>query len=426
MTDIFMEERMDIQLRCHDKVVQMINKGVDIPNPLTIDLGDEVNVDRISGKGVRIYPGCRIYGEQTVISAECQIGYEGPVTIDNCQLGPKVELKGGYFNKSVFLEKANMGSGAHVREGCILEEEANGAHCVGIKQTILFPFVTLGSLINFCDCLMAGGRSRKDHSEVGSSYIHFNFTPDGDKTTASLIGDVPRGVMLNQPAIFLGGQGGIVGPLRMGYGNVVAANSVLRNDFPEDNKLIVGKTHSAKTINFKPRAYANIPRIVGNNIMYIANLMALEEWYIHVRRPFFDSQEFGQLIFFGLLDKLALAKKERIKRLQVLAEKAKVSSENEAETKREVAGRNEFHDKFTEIEELFAGGIQDSVVEKYRDDFLSASEKARSESGANYIAVIQGFSAHVSEKGVVWLQRIVDTFSDKTKGIMPSLNIFGK
>ena len=417
---------MDIQPRCYDKVMQLINKGVDIPNPLTIDLGDEVNIDHISGKGVRIYPGCRIYGKQTVISSGSQIGYEGPVTIDNCQLGHRVELKGGYFNKSVFLEKANMGSGAQVREGCILEEEANGAHCVGIKQTILFPFVTLGSLINFCDCLMAGGTSRKDHSEVGSSYIHFNFTPDGDKTTASLIGDVPRGVMLNQPAIFLGGQGGIVGPLRMGYGNVVAANSVLRKDFTEDNKLIVGKTHSGKTINFRPGAYPNIRHIVENNIIYIANLMALEEWYIHVRRPFFDSQEFGRLIFAGLLDKLALAKKERMKRLQILAEKAKTSSEHEAETKPETAGRNEFHEKFTEIEELFARGIQDIVVEKYRDDFLSASDKARSESGANYIAVIQGLPAHVSGKGTLWLQRIVDTFCEKTKAIMPSLNIFGK
>jgi UDP-N-acetylglucosamine/UDP-N-acetylgalactosamine diphosphorylase len=416
---------MDIQLRCHDKVIQLINKGVDIPNPFTIDLGEEVSIDRISGKGVRIYPGCRIYGEHTVISTGSQIGYEGPVTIDNCQLGPKVELKGGYFNKSVFLEKANMGLGAHVREGCILEEEANGAHCVGIKQTILFPFVTLGSLINFCDCLMAGGRSRKDHSEVGSSYIHFNYTPDGDKTTASLIGDVPRGVMLNQPAIFLGGQGGIVGPLRMGYGNVVAANSVLRNDFLEDKKLIVGKTYSAKTINFKPKAYANLRRIVGNNVIYIANLMALEEWYIHVRRPFLESQEFGQFILSGLLDKLSLAKKERIKRLQVLAEKAKISAENEAERKPEVAGRNEFHERFSEIEGLFAGGIENSVVEKYRDDFLSASDIARSERGASYIAVIQGFPTHVSEKGVVWLQRIVDTFCEKAKAVMQSLNLFG-
>jgi bifunctional UDP-N-acetylglucosamine pyrophosphorylase / glucosamine-1-phosphate N-acetyltransferase len=417
---------MDIQPRCYDKVMQLINKGVDIPNPLTIDLGDEVNIDHISGKDVRIYPGCRIYGKQTVISTGSRIGYEGPVTIDDCQLGPDVELKGGYFNKSVFLEKASMGSGAQVREGCILEEEASGAHCVGIKQTILLPFVTLGSLINFCDCLMAGGRGRKDHSEVGSSYIHFNFTPDGDKTTASLIGDVPRGVMLNQPAIFLGGQGGIVGPLRMGFGNVVAANSVLRKDFVDDNKLIVGKTHTGKTIHFRPGAYPNIRHIVENNIIYIANLMALEEWYVHVRRPFFDSQEFGRLIFAGLLDKLTLVKKERIKRLQILAEKAKASSDHEIETKPEVAGRAEFSERFAEIEELFARGIRDVVVEKYRDDFLSASDNARSESGAGYIAVIQGLPAQVSGKGTLWLQRIVDVFCEKTRTIVPSLNIFSK
>jgi len=417
---------MDLRPRCYDKVIKLIDKGVDIPNPLTIDLGDDVNIDQISGKDVRIYPGCRIYGKDTVISAGSRIGYEGPVTIDNCQLGPKVELKGGYFNRSVFLEKANMGSGAQVREACILEEEANGAHCVGIKQTILFPFVTLGSLINFCDCLMAGGTSRKDHSEVGSSYIHFNFTPDGDKTTASLIGDVPRGVMLNQPAIFLGGQGGIVGPLRMGYGNVVAANSVLRNDIIEDNKLIVGKTHSGKTIDFRPRGYPNIRHIVENNIIYIANLIALEEWYIHVRRPFFDSHELGQLIFSGLLDKLGLAKKERMKRLQILAEKAEISSENDAETKPEAAGRNEFFEKFPEIEALFSSAIRDSAVEKYRDDFLSALDKARSESIDNYIAVIQGLPAHVSDKGTVWLQKIVDIFCEKTREIMPSFKIFGK
>jgi N-acetylglucosamine-1-phosphate uridyltransferase (contains nucleotidyltransferase and I-patch acetyltransferase domains) len=417
---------MDIKPRCYDKVIQLMNKGVDIPNPLSVDLGEEITVDHISGKGVRIYPGCRIYGKQTIISNGSQIGYEGPVTIDNCQLGPEVELKGGYFTKSVFLEKANMGLGAQVREGCILEEEANGAHCVGIKQTILFPFVTLGSLINFCDCLMAGGTSRKDHSEVGSSYIHFNFTPDGDKTTASLIGDVPRGVMLNQPAIFLGGQGGIVGPLRMGYGNVVAANSVLRSDFIEDNKLIVGKANSGKAIKYRPKAYPNIGRIVENNIIYIANLMALEEWYRHVRSPFFDSQEFGQLVFVGLLDTLTFAKKERMKRLQLLAEKAKVPSEHDAKPKSEVAFRNEFFEKFAEIEGLFAAALSDGAIEKERDDFLSAFGAAKGENGANYLAAIQSLPAHVSKKGTVWLQRIVNTFCEKTKEIMPSITKVSK
>lgn len=413
---------MDIQPRGHDKVLQLLDKGVDIPNPLTLDLDDELNVDRISAKGVRIYPGCRIYGKQTVISAGCQIGCEGPATIDNCQLGPEVELKGGYFNRAVFLEKANMGSGAQVREGCLLEEEANGAHCVGIKQTILFPFVTLGSLINFCDCLMAGGTSRKDHSEVGSSYIHFNFTPDGDKTAASLIGDVPRGVMLNQPAIFLGGQGGIVGPLRMGYGNVVAANSVLRNDYPGDNRLIVGKTQSGKAVAYRRRAYPNLRRVVENNLLYLANLRALEEWYLQIRRPFFDSQEFGPLIYAGALDQLTLAKKERIKRLQVLAEKAAKGTGTQAAE--EKAARIEFHEKFTEIEGLFAGGPRDGLVEKYRDDFLLAFDKARSAGGGSYISVIQSLTAPVSQKGTLWLQRIVDAFCEKAKATMPSFNLF--
>jgi bifunctional UDP-N-acetylglucosamine pyrophosphorylase/glucosamine-1-phosphate N-acetyltransferase len=417
---------MDIKPRCYDKVVQLIRKGVDIPNPLTLDLGDEVSVERISGKGVTIYPGCRIYGEQTVISAGARIGYEGPVTIDNCQLGARVELKGGYFNKSVFLEKANMGLGAQVREGCILEEEANGAHCVGLKQTILFPFVTLGSLINFCDCLMAGGTSRKDHSEVGSSYIHFNYTPDGDKTTASLIGDVPKGVMLNQPAIFLGGQGGIVGPLRMGYGNVVAAGSILRNDFPGDNRLIVGKTPSPKTIQFTPRTYTNLHRIVGNNIIYIANLMALEEWYVHVRRHFLEAKEFGDLIYAGLLDKLALAKKERMKRLQVLAEKAKVSPDSGAERERGLAGRREFHEKFVEIEKLFAGGIVSDTIKKDRDDFLSSFDKVSGGGKKDYVTTIQGLPANISEKGVSWLTGVVDAFCRKTQMVVPSLTMFGK
>ncbi|HZL05359.1 MAG TPA: UDP-N-acetylglucosamine pyrophosphorylase, partial [Coriobacteriia bacterium] len=158
---------MDLQPRGYDTIVRLIERGVAIPNPFSLDIGDDVDIDRISGDGVTLMPGCRIHGAKTAISAGCTLGAEGPVTVVDCRLGPKVALKGGYFKQSVFLEKANMGLGAHVREGCLLEEEANGAHTVGLKQTILLPFVTLGSLINFCDCLMAGGTSRKDHSEVG-------------------------------------------------------------------------------------------------------------------------------------------------------------------------------------------------------------------------------------------------------------------
>jgi|GEM_PF-2839761 len=140
-----------------EKVAKLIDRGVRIPNPLTVDIDEAVDIDNISSDGVVIGPGCRIRGRRTVISAGCILGDEAPMTIQDCQLGTGVKLKGGFAQDAVFLDGASMGSGAHVRGGTILEEEANGAHTVGLKQTILMPFVTLGSLINFCDVLLAGG-----------------------------------------------------------------------------------------------------------------------------------------------------------------------------------------------------------------------------------------------------------------------------
>ncbi len=410
----------------YDKITQLVDKGVDIPNPLSLDIGDDVVIDKISGNGVKIYPGCRIYGEKTVIAAGTQIGKEGPVTIDNCQIGPYVELKSGYFNKAVFLEKSNMGLGAHVREGCILEEQAKGAHCVGLKHTILFPFVTLGSLINFCDCLMAGGTSRKDHSEVGSSYIHFNFTPDGDKTTPSLIGDVPRGVMLNQPRIFLGGQGGIIGPLRIGYGNVVAAGTLLRKDSLEENKLIVGKTHRELITDLTPKLYPGLSRVVENNIIYIANLMALEQWYINVRISFFILQEFDELIYEGVLANLVLSKQVRIKWLRTLADNLGDFCKNNKLGGRAVSRKRELYERIDQVCDLFSGEISAELGEEYRDRFLSAFEDHKNENRGNYIEMVQSLPTDISQEGTMWLDQIIDEFCRKTAAILPLMNLFKK
>jgi bifunctional UDP-N-acetylglucosamine pyrophosphorylase/glucosamine-1-phosphate N-acetyltransferase len=422
---VLQEERVELKPRSNDKIIQLLEKGVEIPNPLSLDIGDEVKIENISGNGVWIYPGCRIYGEEMVISRGARIGYEGPVTIENCQLGPNVELKAGYFKKAVFLERANMSSGAHVRDGCILEEQANGAHCVGLKQTILFPFVTLGSLINFCDCLMAGGTSRKNHSEVGSAYIHFNFTPDGDKTTASLIGDVPRGVMLNQPPIFLGGQGGMVGPVLMGYGNIVTSGTIIRSDVISENKLIIGKTHRGRIIDFIPRSYPRISRVVENNIIYLANLMALEQWYIHVRQPFFKGQEFGGLIYSGALDKIVSAKAERIQRLKAMANNIAGSLEKK-DSDRATSGKREFCNNITKIAGLFNSEIISKTGVDLRDRFLDKFHAHRKDHGGNYIDVVQSLDSGTSRQGTRWLSRIVKELCLRTREILPVLGLFKK
>ncbi|PKN17723.1 MAG: UDP-N-acetylglucosamine pyrophosphorylase [Deltaproteobacteria bacterium HGW-Deltaproteobacteria-6] len=413
---------MDFQPKSCKKIRQLIDKGVDIPNPGTLDIGEDVNIDRISQEGVTIYPGCRIYGGKTVISSGCQLGYEAPATIEDCQLGSKVALKGGFFSKSVFLEKASMGMGAHVREGCILEEEASGAHCVGLKQTILFPFVTLGSLINFCDCLMAGGTSRSNHSEVGSSYIHFNYTPDADKTTPSLLGDVPRGVMLNQPPIFLGGQGGMVGPLRLGYGNVAAAGSILRHDYPQDNQLIVDTPPSSGVRDFVPAAYPHLHHLLENNIFYLANLRALEAWYKNVRKTFFETQEFGTFLYDGAMDVLSLARNERLKRLRIMAEKTASPSLNLKPESSAI--RQAFHEHIEKIEIVLNETMQDDARERDREAFLGSLAQSGCNGRKPYIETIQNLSPDLSAKGEKWLQGIVDYYCQRIATVISSIPLF--
>jgi len=97
---------------------------------------------------------------------------------------------------------------------------------LGPKQTVLMSFVTLGSLITFCDCLMTSETSRKDHVQIVSGYIHFSFTRWGkssDKATPSLIGDVSREVFLREYRIFLGGMAGLVGPALVGFWAIAGA-----------------------------------------------------------------------------------------------------------------------------------------------------------------------------------------------------------
>ena len=97
------------------KIEKLIEKGVKINRPASVEIGDEIDIDRISADGVVIYSGCKIFGADTLILPGAKLGYEAPVTVDNCQVGPEVELKGGFCKESVFLQKSSAGSGARGR-----------------------------------------------------------------------------------------------------------------------------------------------------------------------------------------------------------------------------------------------------------------------------------------------------------------------
>lgn len=409
------------------KVLELLNKGARIWHPGSVDIGDEVNTDRIAGKGVEIFAGARIHGPETLICKGARLGEEGPVVIRDCQIGENVELRGGFFKNSVFLDGAVFGSSSQVRENCLIEEQAGGNHAVGLKQTVLFPFVTLGSLVNFCDCLMAGGTSRKDHSEVGSSFIHFNYTPHQDKATASLIGDVPRGVMLNCAPIFLGGQGGIVGPSRVEYGTVLAAGSILRQDVPlpaDGGRLISGPVALLER-EFHCGMYTEVRKKVINNILYIASLLALREWYSHVRSTFLAGREFGPELLDGAKAVIDGAVSERGKRLREFAEKMEqsISLSREylpgAQWDRLRAQKKELLENRSALEVCLSSHIEKGCGTQDRDRFLQALSGLQA-AGADYISAIRQLDDNARRHGSAWLQAIVDGTTAKALEILPS------
>lgn len=400
------------------KIFALIQKGVRIPAPESVEIGEDVQVERISGESVTVHAGCRIWGKYTWISGGAVLGHEAPATMENCHIGPGVSLGGGFFRESVFLEKASVGSGAQIREGTILEEFSKAAHCVGLKQTILFPYVTLGSLINFCDCLMTGGTDSKNHSEVGSSYIHFNYTPQQDKATASLIGNVYEGVMLDQPPIFLGGQGGLVGPCRLAHGSVVAAGAICRKDEIRKNRLIFEGTAKSTNVVYTAGGYRNIRRIFVNNMIYIANLFALEKWYDNIRRRFVPDG-LPEELYRGLRRQLNCAIDERIKRMGEFVENISKFSIGSAQSIQE----RDLISSWPGMKHRLEDRASFTGEKALRDRLVQALEKKMAGTNMDYIKTIQQLPAAEKRSGTSWLESIVNSVLAKAGEMVPGLII---
>ena len=383
----------------------LLEKGVRIPDPESVHIGEDIDPGRIE-PGVVLHSGTRISGPRTYLSTGTVLGEEGAVVLENVGTGRNVRLKGGYFADAVFLEGASAGLGAHVRAGTILEEEAGIAHTVGLKQTILFPWATLGSLINFCDVLLSGGEGKHAHSEVGSAYIHFNFTPNQDKATASLLGNVPEGVMLDRPPIFLGGQGGLVGPCQLAFGTVVAAGTLQRKDEHRINRMLFGGAMRPGNIERKPGNYVNLKRILEQNVVYVGNLLALRQWYREIRGRLIGDI-YPKALHELLLGTLEMGISERIKRIRGLAGRVEEGS-----------SRSELGDAFVSGVGTLCDVLPDEAESEKKAIFLKAFDNLTEE---GYLDRIRSLDGAARQAGSAWLQDVVDQATTRASGVLPAL-----
>lgn len=298
----------------------LIDKGVIIHAPAASLVAD-LDPARIEA-GVEIFPGSSVVGPRTLLGAGTRLGRAGGGWFEDLQAGRQVEVFGGYCQDCVLLDGVRVRGQAELRFGTLLEEACSAAHQVGLKMAILMPQVTLGSLVNLADALVAGGRGGPDFTEIGSVFALYNYSPQGDKW-ASRFGDVPEGVFLRSPRIFVGGQAQIVSPVHIGYGSVVAAGGALRHDLPAGR--LAAEAAPLLDRDFDPARYGPLRRKLLRSAEQVGNLAALTAWYDAVRIPLAAAEPFRSALYQSARRQIEAGARERVARLETLVAKLPAS-----------------------------------------------------------------------------------------------------
>ena len=395
------------------RVSKLQSRGVDVWGPERVYIDADVNLDNIE-------PGSSIHhatlrGPDLRIGRGTRIGATGHALIENCQIGRNVELGAGSYQGATILDEARIRGFAEVRPGTLIEEQVEAAHSVAFKNTVLAATVVTGSLINYCDIFMSGGTSRENHSEVGSGVIHFNFDPRGDKWS-SLVGDA-RGVLLRSRPIFVGGQCGLVGPVHIDFGAVLAAGSDVRRDIAgervqweaAENRVIEG---------FDPEIYTGLRRKFLTTARLIGNLWALDAWYRAVRLPAAAAHE--EPLYEAAREQLRLHVAERVKRLTKIIDKLERSIE-----KSSVSGdaglisRQAEHrlliEKRRDLRTALTNAPDDSLAP---ESFASQYEKARA--SGSHLDAVRAVDDAAANQATQWLAKLAEEYVSRIAKLFKS------
>lgn len=441
-------EGPDIPCYSTGEVEMLVERGVLIPAPHQVSIARDVPLDaiapgavlhpftRLSGAGTRVDAGAVIGagGPATLhnawVGGQARVGELGPVTLRNAVLGPRTVLGCGVAEDSVFLgletdgAEFTAGYGFRVRSGTLYEEDANSAQHTDTKMTILFPWVTLGSNLNWCDVLVAGGAGPRagEFSEIGSGAIHFNFTPRGDKATGSLLGNVVEGVFLRQPRLFIGGNTSIVGPLSGAFGAVAPAGGRYRRSLgpglntDQSAKSGTGASvaseasgpgHSTSAGGFDLEIYGDLRRVYVSQVRMIGELAALDAWYALVRIPLAGSNADRAALYARGREMVALALRERIHQLGLLAarqERSIALLEKRAPGDPRIAQQRALAGQWLVIEAHLAGfgNLQSTPP----SSLLEGLDAASGQGSAQYTWIIRALAPSAVKAGTEWLKEI--------------------
>jgi UDP-N-acetylglucosamine/UDP-N-acetylgalactosamine diphosphorylase len=204
----------------------------------------------------------------------------------------------------------------------------------------------------------------------------------------------------------------------LAYGITIAAGTIYRRDELRPGRLIFVGAGKGGNIAYTPDRRQLDKRITKNNVIFIANLMALMQWYDRVR-PLFVSRDFPQVFVEALKQKLKLAIDERIKRLgdYCLKMPADLTS-NKKSVSVDPKSKSKLRNRWPRIQEYLTARQNFGGDSALRDAFLENLIQNIKNSDKNYIAAITALTPEHSQTGIRWLQGIVDEISTRALGLL--------
>ena len=377
------------------RISRLVERGVRVWGAERVYIGEEVRLDNISPRAELL--NAFITGESTFIGSGAQIGVSGLARIHESQIGSLCVLGAGSYEHCVFLNRAKARGFAEIRQGTVLEEDAEVAHNVGLKNTVFTSGVVAGSCINYCDVLVSGGSCRSDHSEIGSGAIHFNFDPRGDKF-GSLLGDA-RGCLLRSRRIFVGGNSGLVAPVHLGFGAVIAAGSTIRKDIGE-NQLSSGEPLQ-QAGDYDLDKYFDLSRKFCMTAKMIGNLQAMQAWYRLIRLPLSDSE--SKLLYAGADRQLHHHVSYRVEQLMKVIDKLDRSLSKRGETAQDLQFQQQ-HRQLLENRHNISMFLLEEKIPLPPAGFTADYERNRRTQ--DHAASIRGLSNKTVELAAEWLRKI--------------------
>ena len=406
-------EKLDVRMPFDDsgnraRVDLLRQRGVDAWGPERVYVSEDVDLDAIeAGAEIR---QATLSGPELSIAAGATIGTSGHAEVDNCQIGRNVELGSGLYRGATFLEGVKFRGFAEVRPSTLLEEQAEAAHNVALKNTTFTSCCVAGSLINFCDLFLSGGRSRRDHTEIGSGAIHFNFDPRGHKW-GSLIGGI-RGVLLRSEPVFIGGNCGLVGPLEIGFGAVTAAGSVIRKDVAE-NTLASEFGSTIRIDGYDSRAYGLLQGSFMVTAKLVGTLRALDGWYATVRIPHASAGD--RRLYEAARKQIDAQIKERIERLAKIVEKLPQGFSQLSRGPR----ANQEHRRLVAGWERFRGVLEDPLEAGEPPVAFVQRYAAARESDRGHVESVKSADAGAAD-AERWLEGLVERVTSRAKRALTS------